>query len=322
MQSVVIVLTQVLIPAAVLVWYAAAPLRNLAGLLCLAVGLLLLLFLATRVLMWAALPWWLPWIHVLIAAGITVWHLFTLPLSTLPVWPSGWSAWLNGASALLLLVVGLWGSAQLVTAGRLPSGEEVIDIPNPLGPGRYLVGHGGFTTALNAHLQTLDATVERFQPWRGQSHAYDIVGINALGTHADGWRPRDPARYEIFGAAVHAPCAGTVLQIETTLPDLPVPEADRERLMGNHVLLQCEADVVLVFAHLRQGSVRVEPGARVRTGDLLGEVGNSGNTSEPHLHIHAQRPGSPEAPLSGDPLPLTINGRVLLRNARIHGGQW
>jgi murein DD-endopeptidase MepM/ murein hydrolase activator NlpD len=47
---------------------------------------------------------------------------------------------------------------------------------------------------------------------------------------------------------------------------------------------------------------------------LLGYVGNSGNTDEPHLHIHVQRPGPPSAPLSGEPRSVTFDGRFLVRN--------
>ena len=58
-------------------------------------------------------------------------------------------------------------------------------------------------------------------------------------------------------------------------------------------------------------------GDRVATGDPLAQVGNTGNTGEPHLHIHAQLPGSRDVPLGGDPVPITIRGRYLVRTARI-----
>jgi hypothetical protein len=50
----------------------------------------------------------------------------------------------------------------------------------------------------------------------------------------------------------------------------------------------------------------------------LGLVGNSGNTNEPHLHIHVQRPAAPGRELlSGDPLPIRLSGRFLVRNDRV-----
>lgn len=58
----------------------------------------------------------------------------------------------------------------------------------------------------------------------------------------------------------------------------------------------------------------------VSLGDLLGEVGISGQTFEPHLHIHAQKPEPSEAPFSGETLQLTLDGRFPIRNDRIRAG--
>ena len=61
---------------------------------------------------------------------------------------------------------------------------------------------------------------------------------------------------------------------------------------GNHVVLDLGNGEYALLAHLQRGSVRVEAGDRVRAGDVLGLTGNSGNSSEPHLHFHVQdRPG-------------------------------
>jgi len=74
----------------------------------------------------------------------------------------------------------------------------------------------------------------------------------------------------------------------------------------------------VLLAHLRQGSLRVGQGMRVTTDTVVGLVGNSGNTTEPHLHVHAQRPAAAgRPPLSGDPLPIRLGGRYLVRNDRI-----
>ena len=94
--------------------------------------------------------------------------------------------------------------------------------------------------------------------------------------------------------------------------DMHPPRVDREHKAGNHVLLRCsDADVLL--GHFRPSSVRVALDAHVRAGDHIALVGNSGNTGEPHLHIHAQHQGPPGAPWSGDPLPIRFGGRFLVR---------
>ena len=72
-----------------------------------------------------------------------------------------------------------------------------------------------------------------------------------------------------------------------------------------------------LLGHLQPGSVRVCAGANVAVGDWLGSVGNSGNTGEPHLHIHAQGRGPTEAPLDGHPRPIEFMGRFPVRGDRI-----
>ena len=88
-------------------------------------------------------------------------------------------------------------------------------------------------------------------------------------------------------------------------------------MAGNYVAINC-GDFFVILAHLRQGSIAVATGDKVRTGAFLGQMGNSGNTSEPHLHLHAQRGLPAEAPLAGEPLWLTINNRFLVRNDTLY----
>jgi murein DD-endopeptidase MepM/ murein hydrolase activator NlpD len=192
----------------------------------------------------------------------------------------------------------------------------VVNLALPLGPGRYLVVNGGSGSSTNAHLETLDASEPRFHEWRGQSYGVDLVQLDGLGLRAKGLQPADPRAYRIYGARVLAPCAGRVVLAVDGLPDMQIPEMDREHKAGNHVLLRCvEADVLV--GHLMPGSVQVRVGDAVATGVWLGAVGNSGNTGEPHLHVHAQRPGPVGAPFSGDPLPILLDGRFPVRGDRI-----
>ena len=156
----------------------------------------------------------------------------------------------------------------------------------------------------------------RFAAWRGQSYALDVVQLSAWGTRANGLLPRDPSVYEIFGDTVFAPCDGVVLHATDDLTDLQVPDVDREHMAGNHVILQCD-DVYVVLAHLLNRSVTVAPGDVVSVGSPLGRVGNTGNTNEPHLHIHIQTPGTDDAPLGGEPVPMFVDGRYLARNQRV-----
>jgi septal ring factor EnvC (AmiA/AmiB activator) len=97
---------------------------------------------------------------------------------------------------------------------------------------------------------------------------------------------------------------------------MPVPVADRGNMAGTLVVLECEG-VWILLAHMRRGSVLVAKGHDARLGDPVGQVGNSGNSGEPHLHLHVQRPGTDSMPFGAEPIPLTIAGRYLVRGQRV-----
>ena len=181
----------------------------------------------------------------------------------------------------------------------------------PLMDGTFQIVNGGSNSLLNAHFATLEG--ERFRPFRGQSYAVDIVQINRFGLRANGIQPADPAQYVIFGSPVYAPCAGTVIETENGREDMPPPQTDRANLTGNHALLDC-GEFLVLLAHFKKGSVVVSTGQTVEIGQLLGQVGNSGNTGEPHLHIHAQRRGTQAASLNGEPVWVIFDGAFLVRN--------
>jgi hypothetical protein len=95
----------------------------------------------------------------------------------------------------------------------------------------------------------------------------------------------------------------------------------RQRPASKVAWLRCtetEPAVDVELAHLRQGSVAVEAGARVREDEVLGKVGNTGNTSEPHLQVHAVRTGSGTTH-DGEGVPIRFDGRFLVRNSLILG---
>lgn len=111
--------------------------------------------------------------------------------------------------------------------------------------------------------------------------------------------PRDPASYVIFGREVRAVADGTVVGTRNDLPeqtpgtyptDIPLDEAD-----GNFVVLDIGDGFFVNYAHMQPGSVSVKLGDRVETGDVIGLVGNSGNSVAPHLHLHVMNAASPLA---------------------------
>jgi hypothetical protein len=174
---------------------------------------------------------------------------------------------------------------------------ETIALDFPLRDGTYIVGQGGSSVFVNYH-----------NVYKPQQYALDIGKLNAFGTRASGLYPSDLSKYAIFGDALHSPCDGTVLTARDAVPDLSPPARTAKLPEGNFVKLDCGGTSVYL-AHMRRGSVRVRPGAAVRRGDLLGIAGNSGNTTEPHLHIHAER--------NGVGVGILFGGRWLVRNSVI-----
>lgn len=262
------------------------------------------------------------WLVVPPAAGAAYLVLFLLAcvrsvrrLPALGTWPSDRRGRV-GVGVRVGIAVALTQFAFYAASGWRPPEAPAVDLTLPLRGGGYYVANGGRLELLNAHLMTL--TDDRFRAYRGQSYGVDIVRLNRWGVRAPGPLPSDPARYVIFGEPVYAPCGGTVVMAVDGIADQPPPRADRAHMAGNHVILDC-GNVWVLLGHLRQGSVSVRAGETVCVGQRLGSVGNTGNTGEPHLHIHAQRPGTTAEPLGGDPIAIRFAGRNLVRNARVSG---
>ena len=264
--------------------------------------------------LWLLVPWYVPHLLMVISIGVAA--------RTLPGAFRHWRPTGNARQWVETFVRGGLASAGvamlwLALQGRTPPAETIVELASPLRSGRYYVANGGSEPLVNAHIEL--SRSERFRAYRGASYGIDILALDAFGRRARGPAPADPEQYMIFGDAIYAPCDGVVIRVEDWLPDLAPPQVDRSHMAGNFVLLECgdAGDVHVLLAHMRSGSVRVHPGDYVTTDNQLGEVGNSGNSDEPHLHLHAQRPGKPWDVFSGDPLPIRVDGRYLVRNDRV-----
>lgn len=304
---------QLLVPMLLVLWLWVLPPSSHLGWAVQTVATLVLLAVATRVGMWLFPPWWTPCAAAAaaLAAALLRWPR-AKGLPWLPARLAGWAGVvLFGALAAGSVVIGMraWAGAQ-------PPLVPAVSLAWPLQGGRFLVANGGNHLWINSHLRSFLSNDPRFIPWRGNRWAVDFVALDTLGLRSAGFIPVDAARYRIFGMPVFAPCSGTVVQAVDGLPDMPVPEYDRARLAGNHAMLAC-AEAHIVLAHFKQGSVRVQVGDLVEVGQQLAEVGNSGGSNEPHLHIHAQRPGSATEPMGGEPLPMRFGGRFLVRGDRL-----
>ncbi|MEZ5739085.1 MAG: M23 family metallopeptidase [Burkholderiaceae bacterium] len=308
-----VLIAQLLVPVLLVLWLLVSPPGSRLGWAVQGAATLLVLATMTRIGIWLFPPWWTPHAAAALALGAAMlrWPR-TRPLPWLPQGLHGWIV----ASLFGAMGAGatLYGGRAL--AGAAPPTVPAVSLAWPLQGARLLVANGGNDLVINSHLASLLSDDPRFVPWRGNRWAVDIVAIDALGLRSTGFMPQEPARYRVFGMPVLAPCGGTVAVAVDGLPDMPVPEYDRAHLAGNHVILDCDG-VHVVLAPFKRGSVRVSVGDPVQAGAQLAQVGNSGGSNEPHLHIHAQRPGPATQPMGGDPLPLSFGGRFLVRGDRI-----
>ena len=160
--------------------------------------------------------------------------------------------------------------------------------------GEWFVFWGGRTLEQNYHVSN-----------RGQRFASDVMKVVDGATHRDDGK--ELADYYCWNEKILAPAAGRVVAAIDEWPDQAIGTTNAANPAGNHVILDLGNDEYALLAHLRRGSVQVKTGDKVAAGAELGRCGNSGNTSEPHLHFHLQN----QARFGeGDGLPAFFHGYV------------
>lgn len=231
-----------------------------------------------------------PTANRLIYLGVLLVVLGVVPGSPVPV--------LAGVAVFGLGIVLLGASFALrFLAGRphLPGQDAAVALAFPL-RGRW---------------EALNGPAERVPSHRthshGQSFAVDFVRAPEGYERPDlGWGliPPRPDAYPGFGDPVLSPVAGTVVRARDGIADgrtrttwpaiawmLSVEAvlrtaATSDRLVGNHVVLRADGGFHVVLAHLRRGTVVPAAGDAVAVGEEIGRCGSSGNSAEPHLHLH------------------------------------
>lgn len=226
------------------------------------------------------------------------WSLFRRPI---------WNRW------RLLGLVMILGIALAPLAFRhYPSSHagEVSEVRFRLPlDGPILVGWGGDGLSGNYHVRYPD------QRW-----AYDLLVAKDRQTHSgDGTKYEE---YYCYGLPVLSPADGEVMAVLDGMRDTPLGAAGVVTPAGgNQVVIRVAPRQFLFLCHLQRGSIQVREKEQVTRGQELAMVGNSGNTSEPHLHIHLQ--DSADLHL-GEGIPLyfynyRVDGKVIERGMPIGG---
>lgn len=160
--------------------------------------------------------------------------------------------------------------------------------------GEWYVFWGGRDVVRNYHAATRD-----------QRFAYDFVVLRDGASHDGDGTANE--QYYCWGRHVLSPAEATVAAVERLLPDNPPGVMNPENPAGNHLILDLGNGEYALLAHLMADSIEVEEGDELEPGQPIGRCGNSGNTSEPHLHFHLQ--DSPRFG-EGDGLPAAFTAWV------------
>lgn len=159
----------------------------------------------------------------------------------------------------------------------LPAGAGVSVRP-PFGTpreGTWFTFWGGRNLARNYHMVA-----------PAQTYAFDLVVVKD-GQSFSG--PADKhASYYCWGEPVLAVADGVVSDVVDGLPDMAIGDMSAKQPAGNHVIVHVGPEQHALVAHLQRGSTTVKTGDTVKAGQPLGLCGNSGRTSEPHIHFHLQ----------------------------------
>lgn len=208
----------------------------------------------------------------------------------------------NIRNVLTLILGGLFSYLIINLLSGLSYPNGAIDLEFPLKNGRYYIASGGSNKLANNHTRNVPTS---------QQYAIDINKIGKWGTIKISRGNKNEA-HAIFGESIYCPCSGVVSEVITGVSDnagssMAVNQADGS---GNYVEVNCD-DVIISFSHLKLESVSLIKGQNIRLGDLVGTVGNSGFSQEPHLHFQAAR-YTKDSILVG--IPMRFNNKFLYRN--------
>ena len=244
---------------------------------------------------WSWVGYYLRWLILILCVPIVI-HVLT-SLTSLPLW-NGFS--FDIAINLTLLIIFTFFIFQTWKGKKEPAKTLVLDFP--FKNGKYIIGQGGSSAIVNRHYHHAS-----------QRYAMDIVKLNKWGFRARSIYPAKKEDYFIWNDPVYSPCDGTITKVDYGYKDFDPPQMDKKNPAGNHIAIQF-AEGTLYLAHLRDKGIAVKEGDKIFKGDLIGYIGNSGNTTEPHLHIHAESGSSGESINNQAGLPIKFGEHFLKRN--------
>ena len=212
------------------------------------------------------------------------------------------------------------GTAAPVTleTASVPVTSDLLVIAPPLRGGPWLAANG--PSAESGHRRALIPISGGL--FIAQRFAIDWVKVDARYSTYSGDSLKNSSYYA-YGNDALAVADGIVTEVKDSIPE-NVPGINSravpitlETVGGNHVIVDIGGGHYAFYAHLQPGSIRVKLGARVKRGQVLGLVGNSGNSTEPHLHFHVSDASSP---LGAEGVPYAFESLQVVGSCRSLGG--
>ncbi|MDG4663018.1 M23 family metallopeptidase [Mycobacterium sp. 236(2023)] len=177
-----------------------------------------------------------------------------------------------------------------------------VQISPPLAGPNWLDGNS--CCDMTAHRMALNPI--NGEIWAAERFAIDYIQLGPDGRMFTGDKAAT-ASYPYFGADILAVGDGPVVSVLDGLPEqvpgVPPTGLALNEYGGNHIVQDLGGGNYAFYAHLQTGSVKVQPGDRLTTGQVIGSLGNTGNSDAPHLHFHVMN--GPD-PLRSDGLPFVF----------------
>jgi hypothetical protein len=182
--------------------------------------------------------------------------------------------------------------AHDITLAPLPVVDESPIVIAPPLRGQWIAGDSVNNLPDAAHRRAV--IVADGHPWLAQRYAIDWVQIQTVDGAATTFKgPEDKNdSYFCYNQPIYSVAAGKVVDVSDGMPE-NVPHSgayavplDFNNAAGNHVVVEIAPHRYVLYAHMRPGSIQAKLGDRVHVGQLLGHVGNTGSSTEPHLHMH------------------------------------
>jgi Peptidase family M23 len=183
------------------------------------------------------------------------------------------------------------GTHDITIAPLQVSDESPVVVAPPL-RGEWIAGDSVNNTPDAAHRRAV--LVDDGHAWLAQRYAIDWVQYKTVDGVRTTWKgPEDKNdSYFCYDQPIFSVAAGKVVDMADGLPE-NVPHSGKYAIpinfndaAGNHVVVEIGPHRYVLYAHMRPGTVRVKIGDHVSVGEIVGHVGNTGSSTEPHLHMH------------------------------------